>query len=164
MKTDAATSRKKEPAVPSTVHPLVLVLIAVSLGAAGQIFLKQGMREVALTGALGQQARLLFRAILTPNVFFGLVLYAVSTLFWLKVLSTEELSYVYPMIAVSYALVTILSAIFLHERVNPMRWISLLVICLGVAMLAIWGANKVQSQGQAPSVQSPQPGADDLRR
>jgi drug/metabolite transporter (DMT)-like permease len=149
------SNKQKEP----LVHPLVLVLIAVSLGAAGQILLKQGMGGVEITGPLGRQGRILLRAILTPYVFLGITLYAVSTLFWLKVLTTQELSYVYPMIAVSYVMVTILSIIFLQERVNPMRWLALVVICAGVAMLAIWGNNKAKSgETKAPTaeVQSPQ--------
>ncbi|NIM05743.1 MAG: EamA family transporter [Armatimonadetes bacterium] len=142
------SSEKKEP----LVHPLLLVLIAVTLGAVGQIMLKQGMGGTGVSGSIGQQGRILFRAILTPYVLFGLMLYGISALFWLKVLSTQELSYVYPMIAVSYVIVTVLSIIFLREQISPMRWVALLVICAGVAMLALWGANKAQAQESTAQV------------
>jgi multidrug transporter EmrE-like cation transporter len=128
---------RKEP----RVHPLVLVLIAVSLGAIGQILLKQGVGGVSLSGGAVDQVRTLFSHLFLPRptAFFGLVFYVISTVFWLKVLTTQELSYVYPMIAVSYAMVTMLAIMFLHEHVPPLRWVALSVICLGVVMLAILG-------------------------
>lgn len=147
-------------------HPLLLVLIAISIGAIAQILLKKGMTGIILLGPAS-----LIAAVFTPYVFVGLALYAFSTLFWLKVLSTQELSYVYPMIAVSYVIVAVLSAFFLHEKISLMRGLSLAVICAGVAMLATLGANKtskahsphseVASQGQVTSAQNPQTGSSE---
>lgn len=163
------SSKKKEPAV----HPLILVLIALTLGAVGQLLLKQGISGINISGTIFQQLMTLFRAVFTPFVFFGIMMYAISALFWLKVLSTQELSYVYPMIAVSYVTVTILSIIFLHEHVSPMRWIALFIICLGVAMLAIWGNDQkdtakgkpeIVSEGQVSSAQNPQIGSKERLR
>jgi drug/metabolite transporter (DMT)-like permease len=135
---------QKEP----RVHPLLLVLIAISLAAVAQIFFKTGMNDLKLDGAPGQQTLLILRAVFKPAVFFGLFLYVVSTVLWLKLLSTQELSYIYPMIAVSYVMVTVLSIVVLKEDVPPLRWLALLVICLGVAMLAILGKNS-QTQASA---------------
>jgi uncharacterized membrane protein len=146
------------------VHPLLMVLIAISLAAVAQILFKTGMTGAALSGAPGEQTRTILRAVFTPMVFSGLFLYGVSTLLWLKLLSTQELSYIYPMIAVSYVMVTLLSIIFLKEQVPPLRWLALLVICLGVAMLAILGKNpRTQtSAAPAPVSQGPEAGAKNL--
>jgi len=140
------------------VHPLLLVFIAVALGAVGQICLKQGMGGMRISGPLPQKLVGLVSAIFTPYVFCGLFLYAVSTLFWLTVLTTQELSYVYPMIAVGYVVVTVLSLVFLHEQVSPLRWLSLFIICVGVAMLALLGANRSQpgAHNSGSSIQTSQ--------
>ena len=150
------------------IPPLVLVFTAVILGAIGQVLLKKGMTGLGASGLVA-----LLSALLTPYVFLGLLVYALSTLIWLKVLSTQELSYVYPMIAAGYVIVTILSALLLHERISPMRGLSLAVICLGVAMLAIWGSNRkeaaaptrpagISRQGQITSATTPQTGSSEL--
>ncbi len=148
------------------MHPLLLVLIAVALGAVGQIFLKQGMGGMKLSGAGAQRVLSLLAAILKPAVFTGLLLYAISTLFWLTVLTTQQLSYVYPMIAVGYVLVTVLSVLFLREQVSALRWLSLLVICAGVAMLAVWGGNHSGSKVQSleSGVQTPAQHMDSTNR
>ena len=136
------------------VHPLLLVLIAVSLGAVGQVFLKHGMGGVSISGSIVEKAIRLLHAILTPYVFIGILLYVISTLFWLVVLTTEKLSYVYPMIAVGYVLTTMLSLLFLHERVKPLGWLSLFVICLGVAMLAVLGGDRALSKTKNPQIKT----------
>lgn len=144
----------------SRVHPLLLVLIAISLAAVAQICFKIGMGGAAIAGAPGKQAFILLRAVFTPFVFVGLTLYVISTVLWLKLLSTQELSYIYPMIALSYVLVTILSIVILKEQVPPLRWLALLVICLGVAMLAILGKNPQAKVSAAPAAISQVPDAN----
>ena len=136
------------------VHPLFLVLIAVSLGSVGQVFLKTGMGGTSITGSFAEKGMELLRAIINPYVLIGLSLYVISTLFWLVVLSTQKLSYVYPMIAVGYVLTTMLSFVILHERVKPLGWLALLVICLGVAMLAVLGGDQASSKTKNPQTKT----------
>jgi len=149
------------------MHPLILVLFAVMLGAVGQILLKQGMGGLDISGAIGAKLTGILKAMLQPYVLAGLCCYVISTLFWLLVLTTQELSYVYPMIAIGYVLVTILSVIFLREHVPPLRWVSLGVICLGVAMLATLGVKKNNSESaiiEPSDTQITQPNSDATTR
>jgi|GEM_PF-4384420 len=55
------------------VHPLLLVLIAISLAAVAQICFKTGMDNIAIAGGPTKQALVLLRAIFTPFVFVGLM-------------------------------------------------------------------------------------------
>lgn len=119
------------------VHPLVLVLIAVALGAFGQVSLKYGVGLLKDFGPLGGGTILsLVRAIFTPYVFFGFLLYGISSLFWLFVLQQKELSYLYPMIAVGYVLVVFLSWRFFGDHVGWLRVAGVALICAGVVLVA----------------------------
>ena len=50
-----------------------------------------------------------------------------------------ELSVIYPIIALNYVWVTILSLIFFHETMNPFKATGIAVIVLGVMVLGRGG-------------------------
>lgn len=123
----------------------IFLLIAISLGAFGQISLKYGMKHF---GDLGQPSIALagnvLRAIFTPYVLLGLLCYAVSSCFWLVVISPGgwALSYAYPMIAISYVLVVLLSRAFFGDRVMSLQWVGIMLMCSGLVLVARFGAAK----------------------
>ncbi len=121
----------------------LFLLIAITLGAFGQISLKHGMKQY---GSLGQPGvglvSNLLRAIFTPYVLLGLSLYAISSGFWLVVLSSWALSYAYPMIATNYLLVVLLSRVFFKEQVMPLQWAGILFMVTGLVLVASFGASK----------------------
>ncbi|MBI4299748.1 MAG: hypothetical protein HY677_01330 [Chloroflexi bacterium] len=111
---------------------LPLILGSVLLGVLGQLSLKSGVSNVEP----GSPGSFLIRALTTPMVLVGLAIYALSSLLWLLILSKVTLSYAYPMLSLGYVLVVVASATFFREQVSPARWLALLVICGGVALLA----------------------------
>jgi len=130
------------------LRPLVVIvflLIAISLGAFGQISLKHGMKQVGDLGkpGLGMVSGVA-RAVFTPYVFLGLLLYAISSGFWLVVISPGgwALTYAYPMIAISYVLVVLLSRAFFADKVMPLQWLGIMLMCTGLALVARFGAPK----------------------
>ena len=112
---------------------VVVLLIAIGLGAVGQILIKLGLNR------LGEKPPPLkvLRSILTPLVAGGFLCYAVSSLLYLQALSRLPLSYAYPMIAVSYVVVVFLSWRLLGETVNLLRIAGLGIIVVGVVVVAI---------------------------
>lgn len=119
----------------------LFLLIAITLGAFGQISLKCGMKQFGALGAPGlSMVGGLARAVITPYVLLGLCLYAVSSAFWLVVLSKWALSYAYPMIATNYLLVVLLSRAFFRENVLPLQWIGIVLMVTGLVLVAGFGA------------------------
>jgi multidrug transporter EmrE-like cation transporter len=125
--------------VRSIVVALFLV-IAIALGAFGQVALKQGMSKISLSSGAGMAVGVV-RAIFTPYVFLGFLLYAISSCFWLVVISKWNLSYAYPMIAIGYIGVVFLSRIFFKEHVTPMQWVGIVLMCGGLAIVTRFGAS-----------------------
>ncbi|MGC9317560.1 MAG: EamA family transporter, partial [Armatimonadota bacterium] len=85
------------------IRAILLLLVAVSLGAAGQICLKIG---VNMLGG-GASPLTVLKGIFTPYVLSGFVLYGLSSLLYLVALSRLDLSYAYPFVALSFVLVTV---------------------------------------------------------
>ena len=113
---------------------IALILLSVGLAVAGQIFLKYG---VTSEGAITGLNRALLATIFRPFVLLGLLLYGLSSVSWLVVLSRTELSYAYPMVALGYVLVFFLSWWFFDDKVTWLRVVGLVLICAGVVMVAI---------------------------
>ncbi len=113
---------------------LGVLLIAILLGACGQIALKTGLNRLGVRPAPLVVLRSIF---LQWQVTAGFLCYALSSLLYLLALSRLELSYAYPMVALSYVVVSVLSWKFLGENVPLMRMIGLAAICAGVIIVAL---------------------------
>ncbi len=124
-----------------TVKSFLLILIAISLGSAGQICLKLGLGPnkipVDRSSLINTLANFM-RAVWDPYVISGLLFYVVSTFFYLMALSRVRLSVAYPLISMSYILVVILSAVLLKEHVTwKYASIGLLLISAGVTFIGL---------------------------
>lgn len=113
------------------VRAIVMVLISVSLGAAGQICLKMGVNHLGGGGLLG-----VLRGIFTPYVFSGFALYGLSSIIYLMALQKLDLSYAYPFVALSFVFVTLLSWWLLDETLPLLRVAGLVLILSGVLTVA----------------------------
>lgn len=113
----------------------LLLAISISLAIAGQLLMKQGMMifgKFPVRELLGRLMPIVFQ----PYVFIGLACFAVSSIFWLVVLSRIELSFAYPMVSVAYVVVALFSYFIFKENVSLIRWIGILIICLGVYLVS----------------------------
>ncbi len=108
-----------------------LILIAVVLGTIGQLCFKAGTQGAKVSFDLS-----IIRFFLTPYIALGLSCYACSTAVFLKVLTQEALSYVYPMISLTYPLVLLFSAWIFKEPVPLIRWLGVFFIMVGVVFVA----------------------------
>ena len=123
------------------------LVVAITLGALGQIALKLGMKGAGeITGPAA-----LLQAVLKPYVLLGLALYALSTCFWLTVISKWQLSYAYPMIAIGYVLVVFLSLYIFKESVAPLQWLGILLMIGGLVLVVTFGHSGDVASGHAPA-------------
>ena len=109
---------------------ILLVFCCTVLGAAAQIFMKVGMNHFTLS----------LPALLTNvPLIVGYALYGINTLLLVLALRDGELSMLYPIIALTYVWVTLLSYTLLHEPQNPYKNLGIATIVAGVAVLGRGG-------------------------
>lgn len=120
------------------LRSMIFVLISVAFGVMGQIALKTGMTAVGHIGGAQLNAIVptIVRVITTPLVLVGLGCYGLGAAAWLIVLSRVDLSVAYPFLALNFVLITIASRFILGESVPGLRWVGVLVICLGVIIVS----------------------------
>ena len=124
---------------------LLLVALGIVLNVSAQVALKLAAKALVPVAATpgGDQAGLSLATILAdpvrvvfhPWFMLGLVLYAVSVVNWLVVLSRMELSVSYPLMSLAYILTLAIGALWFKEPVTTLRVVGTLVIILGVVLI-----------------------------
>jgi drug/metabolite transporter (DMT)-like permease len=116
---------------------LIVMLVAITSGAIGDIFLTQGMKSFGDISAMGlkQIFETVLKALTNWRLILGTSMQAVYFGLWLAVLSWEDLSVALPMQALSYIVVAFLAQWFLGENVSPMRWAGISLVCVGVMLI-----------------------------
>ena len=114
---------------------MVVMFFAVVFGAFGDISLRKGMKTI---GAM--EFRSMYQALVTAasNVYVlgGVVLLIAFLVLYLASLSWEDLSYVLPLTAADYVLVTLFAYFLLSEDVSPLRWAGSVLVASGIALVA----------------------------
>ena len=110
---------------------LLLVLCCTVFGAAAQVLIKTGATHLAhpslLTAALGM--------VTNKFLFCGYSLYGISTILLVIALKDGELSITYPVIALTYVWVAMLSYFLMHESMGLYKIIGISLIVTGVAIV-----------------------------
>lgn len=118
---------------------IALALFSISLGAVGQFLLKVGVKEIGGIGGLafkrGELVSTAVRIATEPYIIIGILLFVISMVVWLAVLSRMELSRAYPMVSISYVLVALMARAFLGEQLGLTRVAGIAVILVGVVLV-----------------------------
>jgi drug/metabolite transporter (DMT)-like permease len=107
------------------------------ISAIGQTLIKLGTEHLDKNAGLIGTAIGIFTI---PLLFAGYCLYGVFAVLMVYSLRHGELSILYPVIALSYVWVTILSVVIFHESMNPFKVIGVLIIMSGVGVLGRGGS------------------------
>jgi drug/metabolite transporter (DMT)-like permease len=115
------------------MNVILIILTGILCASLGQVFWKLGMNAVGAIDNFSISG--IVSMFLNPLVFLGLLMYGLSTIFWLIALSQKDLSYVYPFIALTFVIVLLLSKFLLHENVGPYRIVGTLIIIAGLIIV-----------------------------
>jgi drug/metabolite transporter (DMT)-like permease len=116
----------------------ILLILMVTFGPLGDIFLGKGMRQLGSTPGVrpGQLVHFFVRAFESPLVWLGIASLLSFFIAYLLVLSFADYSYVQPASSFAYAIVAFLGYFVLGEVITPIRWLGVLVISLGVFLVS----------------------------
>jgi drug/metabolite transporter (DMT)-like permease len=115
----------------------LLILLMVIFGPLGNVLLGKGMKQigVASLGTPAEALDVLSRVLTSGTIWLGIGSLITFFVAYTLVLSWADYSYVQPASAVAYGMVALLAHFMLREVVTPMRWLGVLVICLGVLVV-----------------------------
>jgi drug/metabolite transporter (DMT)-like permease len=132
--TDPDTHHPKEG---SRVMLIGLILVSVALAATAQLTLKHGMNQVTEASGTATLSAGSLRAIVTNvSVLGGLLIFGLSAVVWLMVLSRASLSFAYPFASLTYVLIVLADKLVLHEDIPVLRWAGVFAIMTGIVLVA----------------------------
>lgn len=116
---------------------LLLLFLVIGAGTGGELCVSRAMK------ALGEVhdfrpvvvAQFAWRAARVGWMWVGIGLMTLAFFSLLALLSMENVSFVVPVTALSYAAGAIGAALFLREKISRQRWLGVLVVCLGVTLV-----------------------------
>ena len=115
---------------------LGLILFTVTLSACAQLALKLGVGKPLMVNAM-QTGFLdtLFVAAVSPLIWIGLIIYALSVGLWVWVLSKVDLSVAYPFVGMGFLVTMAFGVFILNENVTPTRIIGTVFIAAGCVLV-----------------------------
>ena len=111
----------------------VLLLINIVLLVAGQTLWKLGLKGIEFNVTpIG-----IFKILINPYIFGGLLIYAAATVVWLYILSKSEMSLVYPLQSLCYVAAAFVAILVFGEHIPATRWFGILLIIAGAYFVAM---------------------------
>jgi drug/metabolite transporter (DMT)-like permease len=117
---------------------------AIVLASCGHLMIKAGLRSVALTTPAGGILVRILHYLVQPAVATGLGIYGIGTIMWVYAVSRRSISFLYPLTALNYAIVTMGGKFLFGESISAGRWVGIGVVMLGVALMQL-SINKEQA-------------------
>lgn len=130
---DPAESISEHASRRNKVKVVVAMLFATIFIAFGDVSLSKGMKIVGAADlhSIGS----LLSSFANPYIIAGVILQIAFLALYLAALSWEEMSFVLPLTAFNYVVVTILAFTLLHEPVSPIRWLGSMLVATGIAFV-----------------------------
>ncbi len=119
------------------IFVFITAFLSVLLTSFAQIALRKTMLSVgSLPSSLAEGIHFCFQLMLNVWFITGMSLYVVSLALWLVVLKKIEVSQAYPLSAMGFLITAGIGYFFLHENLNFLRIIGLLLIVIGIFIIS----------------------------
>ena len=106
-------------------------------GTGGELCVTRAMKQIGEVTDFrpAALARFIFRALTVGWMWMGIAMMALAFFALLTTLSFENVSFVVPVTALSYAAGAVGAVLFLRERISAQRWIGVFIVCIGVTIV-----------------------------
>lgn len=114
-----------------------LIAIMIVAGPIGNLLLAKGMKDLGPISYWppAELFQVFVRVFSSWTIWIGIASLIAFVVSFMLALSVADYSYVQPAAALSYVLVALLGVLVLGEKVSPMHWAGIGIICLGVSFI-----------------------------
>jgi drug/metabolite transporter (DMT)-like permease len=119
------------------VRELFFLFVVVVVGTGGELCVTRAMKVVGEVHDFrpGALLRFVLRALRVGWMWIGIGMMTLAFFSLLAMLSIENVSFVVPVTALSYAAGAVGALFFLRERISKQRWLGVLIVCVGVTLV-----------------------------
>lgn len=129
---------------------LLILFIGLLFEAAGVVCLKKGIIQIgeAKMVSAAEVVRVVRAGATNPAVLLGVFFEALFFGCLLALLARSDVSFVWPLTALSFVMTTLAAVLFLSEKVSTVRWVGVVFIMIGAALISY----SEHSKEKAPAV------------
>ena len=119
------------------MRELVFLFFIIGAGTGGELCVSHAMKTLGEVYDFrpAALARFVWRAARVGWMWIGIGLMTLAFFSLLAMLSMENVSFVVPVTALSYAAGAVGATLFLRERISTQRWLGVLIVCIGVTLV-----------------------------
>jgi len=114
------------------IKTFVSILLMIVLGPLGDVLLRKGMRDIAVSATWIASAA---HVLSSGTIWLGIACLMAYVVAEMLVLSWADYSYVQPLAASAYGVAAVLGHLMLGENVSSLRWFGIGIIFVGVLMV-----------------------------
>lgn len=106
-------------------------------GPIGNLLLAKGMKQIGEIHywPLSELLPVFVRIFSTWTIWVGIAALIAFVVAFMLALSMADYSFVQPAAALSYFVIAVLGVLILGEKVSPLHWAGIVVICMGVSFI-----------------------------
>lgn len=113
------------------------ILIMVLFGPLGNVLLGKGMKHVDIVAdSPAEVIHTLMQIFGSATIWLGIASLVTFFVAYTLVLSWADYSYVQPASSIAYGVAALLAHFWLKEVISPLRWLGVIIICLGVFVVS----------------------------
>jgi uncharacterized membrane protein len=117
---------------------LLILLVGLLFESAGIVLLKKGITEVgeAKSYQVSEMFRVFKAGVMNPKVLLGVFFEAIFFACLLVLMSKSDISFLWPLTALSFIFATFAAILFLNEQVSTVRWAGVVFIMIGAGLIS----------------------------
>ena len=117
---------------------LLILLIGLVFEAVGVVLLKKGITQVGEVKqvCVAEIIRVVKAGVTNPSILLGVFFEALFFVCLLVLLAESDVSFLWPLTALSFVMTTLAALIFLGEKVSSVRWAGVIFIVIGAALIS----------------------------
>ncbi len=117
---------------------LLILLVGLVFESTGVVLLKKGMTQVPAVQSVSaaEILRVLKAGAMNHQILLGVFFEALFFACLLILMSKSDISFLWPLTALSFVFATLAAIWFLHEEVSLIRWAGVILIMIGAGLIS----------------------------
>ena len=126
---------------------LAILLVGLVFESAGVVLLKKGMTQVGEVKIVNvaEVARVVRAGLANSQILLGVFFEALFFISLLILMAKSDISFLWPLTALSFVFATLAATWFLHEHPSRVRWAGVILIMIGAALISYSEHSKTKS-------------------
>jgi drug/metabolite transporter (DMT)-like permease len=117
---------------------LLILFIGLVFESTGVVLLKKGMTQVGTVQRVtaSEVIRLVKAGLTNYQILWGVFFEALFFICLLILMARSDISFLWPLTALSFVFATLAAMWFLQEQVSPIRWAGVILIVIGAGLIS----------------------------